>query len=541
MTANSARSRNVTRRAVLGAGLATGVTALVASPSSVTKAYAADLSTYGDVIDPSGEIAPPAPEAWLWDVPTISPEEARRLTPSTVASRAGGGRLLRPGQRAAVPFSFRYEEFEIRDLSDGIRPYHLSSPLPLVDTGTHDAEGVRMANLGGVMYDHPVAQAQYGLNLMESFRITGDRTYLDRARKQAQRLVDRRVERDGGWFFPYPFNHRMHGSFELLRAPWYSMMAQGQALSLFCRLSRVPGEESWRDAADATFASYLVPPVVGQPWGVYVLDGLLWLEEYAFTHAVGGDMTYNGHTFSAYGLWDYWVISQSADALVLLRGALTTTRDVYYRVRNRHWRSKYCLGHARDAGRYHTTHIGQLLQVWAITGDPHFAALAELSYTDFPVGASGTILFQAGRHTGYRFNRDGKVLSRKTITLSRRSNAPSTAREKVRRQTGLWYSISRGSLAGFQVREVRQQAYQVGTYAAIHYRVPRPCQVLETFIKAYTIDNATGQLTSEVTEYVNGDPITVDARAAINGVEHFRLADGPHAGRWVGYSKVRRL
>ena len=39
----------------------------------------------------------------------------------------------------------------------------------------------------------------------------------------------------------------------------------------------------------------------------------------------------------------------------------------------------------------------------------------------------------------------------------------------------------------------------------------------------------------------DGDPITVDVRAVINGVEHFRLADGPHAGKWVGYSKVRRL
>jgi hypothetical protein len=538
MASSTARSRTVTRRAVLGAGMATGVAALVASP---TPASSAELSTHDGVIDPAHEIAPPAPEEWLWDVPRISAAEARRLTPSGIASAPGGGKLLVPGQRAALPFSFRYAEFAIRDLPDGIRPYHLSNPLPLVDTGTHDAEGVRMVNLGGVLYNHPVAQAQLGINSLESFRITGDRTYLDRARKQAQRLVDRRVVRDGGWFYPYPFSHRMHGSFELLRAPWYSMMAQGQALSLFCRLSRVPGEESWREAADATFASYLVPPAVGQPWGVYVVDGLLWLEEYAFTHAIGGDLTYNGHTFSAYGLWDYWVISQSEDAALLLRGALTTTRDVYYRVRNRHWRSKYCLTHARDAGRYHTTHIGQLVQVWAITGDPLFAALAELYYTDFPIAAAGTVIFQAGKHTGYRFNGDGRVLSRKTISLSRRSNAPSTAREKVRRQTGMWYSISAGSLAGYRLREVRQHAYQMGTYAAMHYRVPRPCEVLEKFIKAYTIDNATGRLTSEVTEYVTGDPITVDVRAAINGVEHVRLADGPYAGKWVGYSKVRRL
>jgi hypothetical protein len=47
----------------------------------------------------------------------------------------------------------------------------------------------------------------------------------------------------------------MHRHFELLAPPWYSMMAQGQALSLFCRLSQLPGEERWLAAADATFGS----------------------------------------------------------------------------------------------------------------------------------------------------------------------------------------------------------------------------------------------------------------------------------------------
>jgi len=46
----------------------------------------------------------------------------------------------------------------------------------------------------------------------------------------------------------------------VLRAPWYSGMAQGLAISLFSRLSVVTGEARWRQAATATFDSLLIPP-----------------------------------------------------------------------------------------------------------------------------------------------------------------------------------------------------------------------------------------------------------------------------------------
>ena len=60
-----------------------------------------------------------------------------------------------------------------------------------------------------------------------------------------------------------------------------------------------------RGAADLTFNTFLVRPAAGRPWGTYVVDGLLWLEEYPNPTELRGDRTYNGHTFSAYGLWDF--------------------------------------------------------------------------------------------------------------------------------------------------------------------------------------------------------------------------------------------
>lgn len=111
------------------------------------------------------------------------------------------------------------------------------SPLGM---GVRDATGVPMFKKAGKVYDHPVRQAQDGLAALESYRISKDPRYLTQAQLDAQRLLDRKVQRDSGFFFPYPFDFALHGKVaNTIRAPWYSGMAQGQALSLFTRLASV--------------------------------------------------------------------------------------------------------------------------------------------------------------------------------------------------------------------------------------------------------------------------------------------------------------
>jgi len=92
-----------------------------------------------------------------------------------------------------------------------------------------------------------VRQAQDGLAALESYRLNNDPSQLAQAKLDAQRLLDRKVQRDAGYFFPYPFDFALHGNTaNTIRAPWYSGMAQGLTLSLFSRLADVtrsrPGE-----------------------------------------------------------------------------------------------------------------------------------------------------------------------------------------------------------------------------------------------------------------------------------------------------------
>jgi hypothetical protein len=76
-----------------------------------------------------------------------------------------------------LPFRFRHVDFDIRVLPEPLRPYRLKAPLPLSDDGE-----VAMVTMRGVRYDHPGAQARYGINLLESYRLTGERANLDGAR-----------------------------------------------------------------------------------------------------------------------------------------------------------------------------------------------------------------------------------------------------------------------------------------------------------------------------------------------------------------------
>ncbi|MEE3920669.1 hypothetical protein V2I01_27810 [Micromonospora sp. BRA006-A] len=78
----------------------------------------------------------------------------------------------------------------------------------------------------GVLYDHPVVQADWGLDNLNAYQVTGDRFFLDRAIAQARRNLDRKVESRGAWWYSYPFDlPRCTGL--VLQAPWYSAMAQG--------------------------------------------------------------------------------------------------------------------------------------------------------------------------------------------------------------------------------------------------------------------------------------------------------------------------
>lgn len=155
----------------------------------------------------------------------------------------------------------------------------------------------------------------------------------------------------------------------MLRAPWYSGMAQGRALWVFVHLFEVTGDARWRTAADATFASMAQAPSGGLRYGSYGDSRRhLWIEEYPRYPLSMGENVLNGHIVAIWGLLAYWTFTRSPLAVQLTKGAISTVKATatngFRRVGGS---SLYSLRHKTPANTYHQMHIEQFLQLWQYT------------------------------------------------------------------------------------------------------------------------------------------------------------------------------
>ncbi|MBC7077868.1 MAG: hypothetical protein H5T92_06140, partial [Synergistales bacterium] len=186
-------------------------------------------------------------------------------------------------------------------------------------------------------------------------------------------------------FIPYPFDFPVHGR-DPLDAPWYSGMAQGQALSAFVRLFEVTGNQTYKNFADRLFLSLTQHKSSDDPnipW-VTIVDknGFLWFEEYAKGNY--GDYTYNGHMYAVMGLYDYHRLTEDPVALKLYQGGMTTIRRYAEEIRNPGDVSSYCLVHPDVKSKsYHEVHIRELRLFSRMTGDPTFDQIAALFRQDY--------------------------------------------------------------------------------------------------------------------------------------------------------------
>jgi hypothetical protein len=432
---------------------------------------------------------------------------------------------------------FRYDQYPVRTgLPAADLPYAETSPLPRTGAGLVDKHGVRVVRVGGTLYDHPAAQARYGLTLLESYRLTHDARYLAMAQAQADRLVSRRVVEAGAWFYPYPFDHRGPGGV-VRRAPWYSGLGQGQALSLFTRLAQVTGSPVYRTAAHLTFASLLVPPSADRPWVSRVSEDQLWVEQYP--NGTSGSRTLAGHVYAAFGLYDYWLDTQLPLARTLLQGALTTAVDAARRVRVPGEVSHDGTVYGDTSADGHATRVQQLLELQAITGLPGFARLADALHADHPdPDEAGRLRLLPGEHTGYRFAPDGSIVGRRTVQLAAPSLVASPHRVRMPGRKETWLEAGSGPLAGYFVRENPARAYRIGITAALSYPVQRRATLRTATPYVYRVASD-GRLSRYDVDLRPGDRLAVNRWAVLDGVRMLRVSAGLHEAWWVPATAVR--
>jgi hypothetical protein len=254
-----------------------------------------------------------------------------------------------------------------------------------------DAQGVALWVYRGRKVYHPLVIARYGVTLLQSYRITHNPAFLARAGVNANFLIRTAVLRDRALYFPYRFTYALFGDrSDLMRAPWYSGMSQGEALTLFLRLYTATGDQRWLTAADSTFATFSQRRSTKRPWVAFVPRRYdrryLWFEEYAKTPPT---QPLNGHIYALFGVYEYALARGTAAAKNVFDGGVTTVRHQVHRFRVRGGVSYYSLRVHAQYPSYHCIHVGMLKLLTRMTGDPWFVREGRLFAAD-------------GRHAGLR-------------------------------------------------------------------------------------------------------------------------------------------
>jgi hypothetical protein len=465
-------------------------------------------------------------------VPKHDVARAKQRQRSAVSAMAADDPVLVTGYRTA---GHQLRPLPMAQRNVGAR----EALVPIGGDGLVDAQGVRMFRIAGDarLWDHPVAQAQYAMRNLESYRRTGNAVYLNRAAANAQRLIDRRVESRGAWFYPYDFDFAVHGIVaETLPAPWYSAMAQGQALSTFVRLYEHTSAQRWRDAADMTFLSLRLAPVEGQPPASWVsAEGDLWLEEYPRWPITNSERVLNGHLFAADGLFEYALLTGDPAAAELFDAALTTVRRyVLDGFRMPSWASAYCLRHRTPSLNYHKVHIGQMLMAYSQTGVPWFAVTANTLRHDFAlVTTAGQAQLTPRSTVAYQLDSARKIIRSRTVKFTRTTGAPVDRRERTAGGGPIMLRVSSGAFTNWWFPEGVGKAWVQGAVEVHDYNPQLTVVFGPGTYSAYRLD-AAGKIVGSKTVTISRDSSAPVPRSAIVAARpSYYLAVGAFAGYWV--------
>ena len=224
------------------------------------------------------------------------------------------------------------------------------------------------------MQYNPIAIAQWGLGNYNRF-CQGQSEERRKKFVAASDWLCAHLERNsfGLWVWNHKFDWEYRST---LKAPWYSGLAQGQGISLLLRAYRATGTASYLDAAKKAFSSFLRFTSEG---GVAFTDarGNIWFEEYIVsppTHIL------NGFIWAIWGVYDYFLATESSAARNLFAQATLTLRENLARYDLGFWSLYEQSGTLLPmvaSPFYHRLHVIQLRIMYRITGDEIFSHYAD--------------------------------------------------------------------------------------------------------------------------------------------------------------------
>lgn len=240
--------------------------------------------------------------------------------------------------------------------------------------GEFDSEGIPLVEIDGHLAYLPVTIAQYALGNYDEYLASTRPVNKERFLRSADWLVSNLTEfkqAGMGWI-----NDHDKGIYNLPK-PWLSALSQGQALSVLARAYQETGEIKYREAGHQALAAFFSPTDEGGILAQW--QGLAYYEEYPSEIP---SFVLNGFIFALWGLWEFYLISQSPEAKERYETGVNTLRACLpeYDISSLQW-SKYDLYPFAVADIasifYHKLHIQQLKAMTLLTRDPFFDRMAE--------------------------------------------------------------------------------------------------------------------------------------------------------------------
>lgn len=511
--------------------------------------------------------------------------------------------------------AIRDECFELSvSLPEPMMPWR-NRAIPVSAISSYGAPRLKLSDSGTLEWwprgapsaqENPVAQIQFALGVLASWRKEpSEKLLLELALAQANNLLSKREEAGGAFWFPYSFRfeHPSHDGVNY-QPPWFSGMAQGEALSLFIQLGELEQiDESMRRtfvaAAEKTFESLNISSSSKDPWAVHVDErGYLWIQEYPGKIYGTGDFTFNGMMFAMLGLWDLHRFTRDESAKRLYSQCATTISRYWEDLRNTDWLSNYCRQHAPAPSKgYHHHHIRLLHQISWQTQSSRFSFFADELFRDFPLcslntetqfWAGGADLYSAwakGQPRQRKIEKEGQLsipsevrspadgaqvrISGGTRVLYRFATAPDGSFDdnladriveersefnqppslepvsSCRRISGrgVFFRLDQdGPYGGMWIENRPPHVSLVGQWVVSVYRPGTKVKLKRGFIKKQLYDfDRDGTILGSVPLRRSTKILEVDCLASINGIEYFRTVSPGVEGFWIEVNATRWL
>lgn len=184
-------------------------------------------------------------------------------------------------------------------------------------------------------------------------------------------------------------------------------------------------------------------------------------------------------------------------------------------------------------GRWLYIDDGRLRGHWVReSADAHLGGVTERDRWD----ATTTMVVRAGRHTAFRFDRDGNVTARRTRTLDSRVDVRVRQRRIVNGRA-YWLVIERPWYRYLMPESA--VAHLPGFVDRMKFDVAPTIVFDGGRVTGFRYASDGRRVSRLRVRVADGTRAHASRWAVINGVPHFRLADGPLAGRWVNESELR--